>query len=258
MRKPAVLRKREHPVVPPAERLRRLLEQAEAVVQAQREPAREHLRARLGAQHLARATAPGSWTSRSSGAMLKSPSDRELADGGRSSSREVGGRGRAPVELVAILVRADRLAVRHVDARRCARRRPSPRSRASARRRSRAAPVATSSTGRRRRARGARRRCRCFWPMKCARSRRRRARARGNFASSSLVSCRHTTSGPVAASQPSRRGSRTLSELTFQVASFTASRCSGRLQARSADAMRTRGARRGCAAGAAVRAPRRG
>src|SRR3954452_22801815 len=45
--------------------------------------------------------------------------------------------------------------------------------------------------------------------------------ASGKVASSVLVSCRHTASGCVLPSQSSRCGSRTLSELTFQVASFT-------------------------------------
>src|SRR5678816_4441456 len=49
----------------------------------------------------------------------------------------------------------------------------------------------------------------------------------GNPLSSTLVSCRHSTSGLSLPSQVSRRSSRARIELIFQVASFTGGTCGG-------------------------------
>ena len=98
------------------------------------------------------------------------------------------------------------------------------------------APPAAGSPGRRaaprprrraRRARGSPRRS--TPPRRAPRPRSRgpassAPRSSANLSSASLVSCRQTTSGRRSSSHGSRRGSRCLTELTFQVAMRTAAR----------------------------------
>ena len=108
-----VLRKRELPVVPPAERLLRLVEEAEAVAHAERLPVAKYLAFGVGAQHL-----PAPELGLVHVAVLRR--DIEVAGDHeclvpRELSLEERRGGPAPFELVAILVRVDGLAVRHVE-----------------------------------------------------------------------------------------------------------------------------------------------
>ncbi len=98
-----VLRKRELPVVPPAERLLRLREHPEAVLHTEPEPVAEHLAFGVGAKHLA-APELGIVDVAVFRRDVEIAGDRE-----RRMPAELAGekrrRGAAPVELVAILVR---------------------------------------------------------------------------------------------------------------------------------------------------------